>query len=70
MTEESRKKHKENIKNNCGVCIHERVCQYKGAYDSAVSRVIHEAQADNYLIEVKIKCNFQEDKYGLTENFD
>lgn len=56
MNEESRKKHKENIQNNCGTCIHKDVCSYKLAYDSAVSRVIHEAQADFYLIEVCARC--------------
>ena len=63
MTEESRKKHKENIQNNCGNCIHDKVCFYKDTYNSVVSRVIHEAQADSFLIEVLCKCKYHDDKY-------
>ena len=67
MTEESRKKHKEHLKKYCGTCIHNKVCSYKGAYDSAVSRAIHEVQGDNYLIDVFVKCKYHADKYGLTD---
>ena len=70
MTEKSRKNHQENIKKNCGTCIHKNVCQYKGTYNSAVSRIIHEAQADENLVELKIKCVHHSDKYGTSERFD
>ena len=70
MNEESRKKHKENIQNNCGNCIHSRVCSYKDAYDNVVSRVIHEAQADSYLIEVLCKCKYHAYKYESIKSLD
>ena len=56
MTQESRKTADSIIKSNCGSCCHSRVCHYKGGFDSVVKRVIHEAQADDYLAEVYIKC--------------
>ena len=70
MNEESRKKHKENIQHNCGNCIHDKVCSYKDTYDSVVSRIIHEAQADTYLIEVSCKCKYHADKYEITKSLD
>lgn len=70
MNEESIKKKKDNIQNNCGNCIHAKVCSYKDAYDSVVSRIFHEAQADTYLIEVLCKCKYHADKYAVTKSLD
>lgn len=66
MTQESRKIADSIIKENCGRCCHERVCHYKGGFDSVVRRVIHEAQADDYLAEVNIKCKFHMFTGGTT----
>lgn len=70
MNEESIKKHKENIQHNCGNCIHDKVCSYKDTYDRVVSRIINEAQADTYLIEVSCKCKYHSDKYAVTKSLD
>lgn len=67
MTQESRKKKDETIAKNCGNCIHNKVCQYKSGFESAVSRAIHEVQADDYLVDVSVKCKYHADKYGLSE---
>ena len=67
MTQESRKKHEETIKKNCGNCIHNKVCQFKGGFESAASRAIHEAQGDDYLVDVSVKCKYHADKYGLSD---
>ena len=58
MTQESRKLADSIIKDNCGSCCHNRVCTYKNGFESVVRRVVHEAQADDYLAEVYVKCNF------------
>ena len=69
MNEESIKKHKENIQHNCGNCIHDKVCSYKDAYNNVVSRVMREAQADSYLIEVLCKCKYYA-KYESIKSLD
>lgn len=67
MTQENRKKKDETIAKNCGNCIHNKVCQYKGGFESAVSRAIHEVQVDDYLVDISVNCKYHADKYGLTE---
>lgn len=58
MNENSRKKRDANIIQNCGKCAHKDVCQFKEIYEAVVCRVLHEAQADDYLIDVSIKCKY------------
>ena len=48
--------HQENLKNNCGKCVHSDVCKHKLEYENAMKNIIHEAQADDFLIQVKIYC--------------
>ena len=66
MTEQSRKVAVAIIKQNCGSCCHKLVCKNIGAFDSVVKRVVHEAQADDYLAEVNIKCKFHMFTGGTT----
>ena len=47
MTKESREFAQSCIDKNCGTCCHEKVCRYKGAFDSVVKRAIYEVQADD-----------------------
>lgn len=70
MNKESIKKIKENIQQNCGNCIYGKICFYKDTYDRAVSRVIHEAQADSFLIEVLCKCKYYNEPMGYQPKFD
>lgn len=58
MNEQSRKALAEHIKSQCDRCSHKEVCQYQLPYRSATTRILHEAQADAYLVDVKIKCKF------------
>ena len=58
MTQESRKLADIIIKDNCVSCCHNQVCTYKGGFESVVRRVVHEAQADDYLAEVYVRCKF------------
>ena len=66
MTQESRNLKTEIIKKNCGSCCHNHVCKHKGAFDSVVSRAIHEVQADDYLALVIVKCKFHMFTGGFT----
>ena len=66
MTQESRKLADSIIKKNCGSCCHATVCKYKGGFDSVVKRTVHEAQADDYLAEVNIKCKHHTFTGGTT----
>ena len=70
MNAESRQAANYVIERNCGKCCHNEVCQYKGAFDSIVKRVIHEAQGDSYLIEMDFKCKFHMYQGGTTYKFN
>ena len=67
MTEASRKRKAENIKKNCGSCIHKEVCAWKGAYDTEVGAIIHEAQHFS-LIQYDVKCKHHMCAGGDTHN--
>lgn len=58
MTKEGIEFARSCIDKNCGTCCREKVCRYKGAFDSVVKRAIHEVQADDYLFEMAIRCKF------------
>ena len=70
MTQERRNLKTEILKKNCGSCCHNNVCKHKGAFESALSRVVHEAQPDDYLVLVDAKCKFHMYLGGTTFRFD
>lgn len=55
---------------NCDKCCHNEVCQYKGAFESVVSRVLKEIQADQCLIDMNFRCKFHMYTGGTTYKFD
>ena len=69
MTQESRKIADYIIERNCGKCCHNEVCQYKGAFDSVVKRVIHEVQGDDYLVKADFQCKYHMYLGGTTYKF-
>jgi hypothetical protein len=70
MTQESRKTAQNIIKANCGKCCHNEVCKYKGTFESAVERAVHEVQGDDYLTVTFLKCKFHMYTGGTTFRFD
>ena len=69
MTEESRKRKQENIRKNCGSCIHQVVCGWKGKYDTEVGAIIHEAQSCSF-IEYDVKCKHHMTAGGKTHRLE
>lgn len=57
------------VERNCEKCCHNEVCQYKGAFDSLVCRVLKEIQGDDYLLEIDIKCKYHMYKGVTTYKF-
>ena len=70
MTEESRKRKQDNIRKNCGSCIHKDVCGWKGRYEVEVNNLVHEMQTAE-LIQYDMKCkHHMYDHTGLTRNLE
>lgn len=70
MTEQSRKRKADNIKKNCGTCVHKDVCGWKGTYDTEVGALIHEMQTCS-MIQYDMKCkHHMYDHTGLTHNLE
>lgn len=70
MNEKSRAVKSGVIERNCTKCCHNEVCQYKGAFENLVCRVLHEVQGDDRLLEMDIKCKYHMYKGGTTYKFD
>lgn len=70
MTEASRKRKADNIKKNCGSCVHKDVCGWKGRYEVEVSALIHEMQTCS-MIMYDMKCkHHMYDGSGLTHSLE
>ena len=65
MTEESRKRRDANVRENCGSCIHQAVCGWKGKYENEVSALVHEMQT-SFMIQYAMKCKHHMTAGGCT----
>lgn len=66
MNENSRNLAKEIVKKNCGSCCKYDVCLWKDAFPTYVNQLLHEAQINEHIVEIAIKCKYHMFTGGTT----